>query len=263
MSLTVTRTGDWQYIAGNRRVANVVVAFDSSYPTGGETFSPSDVGMRVIEAVRITPNYGYSFDYDYTNSTIRVYRDQSIGMVTVNTSAIGNTTTGSDFTLKSFTVPANTISAQNMGIRATVWGQTSSTAGTLKAKFGTAVSPIELISSLISSGSGQFRGVYDIYRVTSVLMSTCAQHVWTSGTVVTADVEFRAVTTADFTSDCPFIFTAVGTAGVVGSTITANGLTLEYIGSPAASTTGAAGLEVGPTTDLSGLTDIRVSVTGY
>lgn len=266
MALTLTRSGDWQYIAGNRRVANVVVAFDSSYPTGGESFVAADVGMRVIEAVRITPNYGYSFDYDYTNSTIRVYKDQSMGVVTVNTSRDPNTTTGSDFALKTYSLPANALSAQGMGLRATVWGQTASTGGDklLKAFFGSGVG-IELINStLTGSVAWTFKGVYEVYRKTSSTMDTIAQLVASSGTTVTSDVEFRAVTTADFTVASPFTFTARNAlAGTSANVVTAEGFVVEIIGSPAASTTGAAGLEVLPTTDLSGLTDIRVQVTGY
>lgn len=263
MALTVTRTGDWQHVAGNRRVANVVVAFDSSYPTGGESLVAADVGMRTIEAVKITPNYGYSFDYDYTNSTIRVYKDQSVGVVTVNSASAPNTTTGSDFALLTYAVPANTFTAGNQGLRATLWGRTASTGGDkiLKVSFG----GIEYISSTITGSTAwTFREQCEILRGTASAADGIVQLVASTGTTVTSDVEIRLATTADFTSAQNFVFSAnTALAGVSANTVTLEGAIIEYIGSPATSSTGAAGLEVAPTTDLSGVTDIRVQVTGY
>ena len=73
MALTITRSGDWHGVAGNLRYAYVRVAFDSSYPTGGESFVPSDVGMREFVDVKIHPTSGFVFEYDYTNEKILVY----------------------------------------------------------------------------------------------------------------------------------------------------------------------------------------------
>src|SRR3990167_9886713 len=99
MALTVTRTGDWQHLAGNRRVANITVAFDYSYPTGGESLTAADVGMRVIEKVQVQPDNGYNFEFDYTNNLLLVYKDQSSGVLDINTTGVGNATADVDATL--------------------------------------------------------------------------------------------------------------------------------------------------------------------
>lgn len=73
MALTITRTGDWHGVAGNLRYAYVKVDFDSSYPTGGESLTPADVGMREFVDVKIHPTSGFLFEYDYTNEKILAY----------------------------------------------------------------------------------------------------------------------------------------------------------------------------------------------
>lgn len=54
MSVTVTDPAGAAQIpsvVGNRRMALVKVAFDSSYPTGGEILTPASVGMARIDMV--------------------------------------------------------------------------------------------------------------------------------------------------------------------------------------------------------------------
>ncbi len=75
MGLTVTKTTAQQgsslrgLIARDTQIYSCSVAFDSSYPTGGEAiifpFTP--------DIVIITPASGYIFEYDYTNAKILVY----------------------------------------------------------------------------------------------------------------------------------------------------------------------------------------------
>lgn len=69
MALTVTQTGDWNGVTGNRRFGLIQIAFDSSYPTGGETLNAVDFGLRVIEEIEFLSNgrFGYIF---YTDSTL-------------------------------------------------------------------------------------------------------------------------------------------------------------------------------------------------
>ncbi len=49
MALTVSRVTRSTF--GNKRIVIADVTFDSSYPTGGESLTASDVGLRKIEAV--------------------------------------------------------------------------------------------------------------------------------------------------------------------------------------------------------------------
>lgn len=73
MALTVTKSGDWYKNIGSLSAARVTVDFDSSYPTGGESFTPADVGMRVFEFVSIESKGGLTYEFDYTNNKIKAY----------------------------------------------------------------------------------------------------------------------------------------------------------------------------------------------
>ena len=84
MPLTVNRTGDWHNIVGNLRRARVTIDFDASYPTGGESFTPADVGMRVFDFVFIQPRSGFVFDFNYTSNLVLAY---SQGFITGATAA--------------------------------------------------------------------------------------------------------------------------------------------------------------------------------
>lgn len=72
MALTVTevfRTAG----PGNRKEVVATVAFDSSYPTGGESLTPASLGFQAFDFVTFDHNSGYSFSYDHTNSKVLAY----------------------------------------------------------------------------------------------------------------------------------------------------------------------------------------------
>ena len=73
MALTVTKSGDWSGMMGNLRYAKVTVAFDSSYPTGGESLTAADLGLKTIDFINIESKSGVTFEYDYTNNKILAY----------------------------------------------------------------------------------------------------------------------------------------------------------------------------------------------
>lgn len=73
MGLTVTRTGDWTGYFGTLRYARATIAFDSSYPTGGESLTPADLGMKTIDLIQIHSKSGLVFEYDYTNKKVLAY----------------------------------------------------------------------------------------------------------------------------------------------------------------------------------------------
>jgi len=76
MSLTVTykQRGISPKFAGHdtagRKIVPMSVAFDDSYPTGGEAISIKH--LNVIDNVIIEPVNGYSFIFDYDNEKIKV-----------------------------------------------------------------------------------------------------------------------------------------------------------------------------------------------
>lgn len=49
------------------------IDFDSSYPTGGESLTPGNVGLVGIDFCVITAKSGYVFEYDYTNQKLMAY----------------------------------------------------------------------------------------------------------------------------------------------------------------------------------------------
>jgi hypothetical protein len=59
--------------SGNLRVVTGTIAFDSSYPTGGESLTPANMALSRVQSVSILPKSGYVFEYDYTNSKVLAY----------------------------------------------------------------------------------------------------------------------------------------------------------------------------------------------
>lgn len=76
MALTVanTTTGLYAKAVGDEYETYKTIAFDSSYPTGGESLTATDLGFAAMPRdVRVEPKGGYVFEYDRTNSTVLVY----------------------------------------------------------------------------------------------------------------------------------------------------------------------------------------------
>jgi len=71
MSLTITNKEFTVF--GTKRVVFCDIAFDSSYPTGGEALTPDTLGLSVIGSAHVLPRSGYMFEYDYTNSKLKTY----------------------------------------------------------------------------------------------------------------------------------------------------------------------------------------------
>lgn len=76
MALTVSNVDSFsQDVWGRHRIAVVEVTFDSSYPTGGESFTPADAGMAEFTFVQVSPDAdstaGYVVQYDYVAQKLR------------------------------------------------------------------------------------------------------------------------------------------------------------------------------------------------
>lgn len=61
-------------VFGNKRTSTFDVAFDSSYPTGGESLSLGTLGLSEVDIVLISQKSGYVLEYDYTNNKVLAYR---------------------------------------------------------------------------------------------------------------------------------------------------------------------------------------------
>ena len=87
MSLTTTNK---QYFAGGFREVIADVAFDSSYPYGGEAFAPGSLGLSAVHKLHIEPTDGYTFEYDYTNQKIKVFSQAPAIIYEEKHTAVGN-----------------------------------------------------------------------------------------------------------------------------------------------------------------------------
>jgi hypothetical protein len=69
MAVTVTKRQS--YNTGNVNAVVADIAFDSSYPTGGESLTKTDLGFVTgVEFLLAEPASGYSFEYDHTNEKL-------------------------------------------------------------------------------------------------------------------------------------------------------------------------------------------------
>lgn len=50
MALTIAAVAGADHVTGNKRVKYRTITFDSSYPTGGESLTATDVGLRKIQS---------------------------------------------------------------------------------------------------------------------------------------------------------------------------------------------------------------------
>lgn len=69
MALTVTTVRS-QEVIGRKVLTVADITFDSSYPTGGEALTASDLSLAALDIVLAENAAGYSFEYDYTNSKL-------------------------------------------------------------------------------------------------------------------------------------------------------------------------------------------------
>ena len=60
LTITVNKRG----IIGDLRYADISLAWDSSYPTGGESLTPADAGFDSFHVVTAHQKSGYTFEMD-------------------------------------------------------------------------------------------------------------------------------------------------------------------------------------------------------
>lgn len=87
MALTLTDVSD--RVVGDRRKVTKSVAFDSSYPTGGESLTPADFGLTVIDYIEPTHSVGFALEYDGTNQKLKAfYTNAGTADITTNTGGV-------------------------------------------------------------------------------------------------------------------------------------------------------------------------------
>lgn len=75
MALTVSELT--RGVFGHLRASLVQVTFDASYPTGGEDFTPGQVGMSEFEAVFVEGGT-QEVRFDHTNNKLLAYGDKGV-----------------------------------------------------------------------------------------------------------------------------------------------------------------------------------------
>ena len=103
MALTITynNSNDAEILSHNYSIISGSIAFDSSYPTGGEAFDLSGK-FATLTMVLIEPNSGYVFTYDYTNKKVIAYWVDNDGSADSAMIQVANTTDLSGITAARF-----------------------------------------------------------------------------------------------------------------------------------------------------------------
>lgn len=57
---------------GGRREVRGTIAFDNSYPTGGESVTVHALGLSILESLTLSPNKGYVFEWDGTTASPKI-----------------------------------------------------------------------------------------------------------------------------------------------------------------------------------------------
>jgi hypothetical protein len=92
MALTITNIV--RNNVGNRREHSATLAFDSSYPTGGESLTPANLSLHIIESIAIDPKSGYTFEFDYTNNKVKAYEKDDTPLLIVDEAVTVTTNVG-------------------------------------------------------------------------------------------------------------------------------------------------------------------------
>ena len=71
--MAVTYTQVSRERVGTTRKEVGSIAFDSSYPTGGEALALAVLGLTEVDEVRVGPHEGYTFEYDAANEKVLAY----------------------------------------------------------------------------------------------------------------------------------------------------------------------------------------------
>lgn len=72
--MTISVTNSEYSVFGNKAIVLADVAFDSSYPTEGESFNPETLfGLHDMSLALFESKQGYAFQYDYSNKKIKVF----------------------------------------------------------------------------------------------------------------------------------------------------------------------------------------------
>lgn len=180
--------------------------------TGAVVLAASDIASGTFTDARISES-------SVTQHTDAILKNSKLH---INTTAVGNVGTGED-DLMSYTMPANTLSANGYGIRVTAWGDAPDNAGTktLKTYFGTQIVATDDIKA---NQIDQWKVVYTVWR-DSAGNQTYESEFLLSGTATDLVLE-HGTSTQDETGTLVIKCTGEGTNN---DDIVQRGLVVEFI----------------------------------
>jgi hypothetical protein len=70
-------------VFGRQNVVTKIVTFDASYPTGGESLTPADLGLAQIDILLVSVvsegvHAGAVVQYDYTAKKLKVFVEEAV-----------------------------------------------------------------------------------------------------------------------------------------------------------------------------------------
>lgn len=108
--LALTWTKVAESTLGNKYIKLFTIAFDNSYPTGGETYTNADIRMAATpDLVIVLPHEGYVFDWDSTNKKI-----QARALSIAGGAAVAGTDT---LSIKAGVLNKEAVGAANVGLQ--------------------------------------------------------------------------------------------------------------------------------------------------
>lgn len=252
MALTVTRekimtSGDAHRIIGT-------IAFDSSYPTGGESLTAADFGLTAIRELELKESGGYTFSWDKTNNKVLVY-GTGRAFASINSTAVEASGTTSEQDLQTVTLTGGVLAATGDYVEIEASGITAANTNnkTLKLYFG---STAILTTSTQAANNKDWVLRGKVVRTGAATQEAIADGQ-SSGIIQAAT---RSAPTETLASDVTIKVTA--TLGTASATDVSGKLVIVRAVTAAASTGVAALREVANTTDLSSLTAVRFEALG-
>ena len=204
------------------------VAFDSSYPTGGESFTAAQFGLTKINRVLLQSEGGYDFETDYTNSKIKAFNGGS---------GTSGATSGGTPAAQVFT---GSSSALNLA--------TPAFSGTGYATAGQVVTTTGNQTMALNQCAG-------MWLIADALSTTPPVLIISNTAVTGAPAVLTVIGVAPVTD--------AGTYKIVSTIPVGTNGASAALATHTHTVAAAAGIEVANATDLSGLTAVEYEIYGY
>jgi hypothetical protein len=150
-----------------------------------------------------------------------------VGVAHVNTTAVGNVGTGED-DLMTYSLPANSLSANGKGIRVTAWGTTANNANVKTYRFYFGTSSIGFV--LTSSIAGAWRSEFTAFRVGSNLQDAAFKiSEVVNSAALAAPKEAQVAIDADAETDTAAITIKVTGEATANNDIVQQGMLVEFL----------------------------------